>query len=148
MFVPETKDLSSLLREFQQTRVHIAIVLDEYGGTAGLVTLEDIMEQLIGDIADEHETPPAPPILRINDRTADVDARVRMEDLNESLGIDLPVNDAYDTVAGFVFSKLGRIPAIGESAEDGDIRIEVTDADDRSIRKLRLHLTEAVAPSE
>lgn len=147
-FVPETKDLSSLLREFQHSRVHIAIVLDEYGGTAGLVTLEDIMEELIGDIADEHDAPPAPPIRRIDERTAEVDARVRVEDLNQSLEIDLPVDDAYDTIAGYVFSKLGRIPAVGDSAEESGVRIEVLDAGDRSIRRLRLRLPEQATASE
>lgn len=148
MFVPETKDLSSLLREFQINRVHIAIVLDEYGGTAGLVTLEDIMEELIGDIADEHEEPPSPPICRVDERTVDVEARVRVEELNESLEIELPVDDSYDTVAGYIFSKLGRIPAIGDVAEEGDVRIEVLAACDRSIEKVRVHLPEQAAVRE
>ncbi|MBX3394567.1 MAG: HlyC/CorC family transporter [Phycisphaerae bacterium] len=148
MFVPETKDLSSLLREFQINRVHIAIVLDEYGGTAGLVTLEDIMEELIGDIADEHEEPPSPPISRIDERTVDVEARVRVEDLNESLEIELPVDDSYDTIAGYIFSKLGRIPAIGDVADEGDVRIEVLAACDRSIEKVRVHLPEPSAVGE
>lgn len=148
MFVPETKDLSSLLREFQAGRVHVAIVLDEYGGTAGLVTLEDIMEELIGDIADEHEEPEAPSINRIDDRTADVEARVHVEDLNETFGIELPVDEAYDTIAGYVFSKLGRIPAVGEIAAENGVRIEVLEADDRSIGRLRLHLPEPVPVEE
>ncbi len=148
VFVPETKDLSSLLKEFQRDRVHIAVVLDEYGGTAGLVTLEDIVEELIGDIADEHEAPPPPQIEHIDERTVDVDARVRVEDLNESLHIELPVEEAYDTVAGYVFSRLGCVPSPGDATTEGGVRIEVLEAGDRRIRRLRVHLPEAVASGE
>ena len=148
MFVPETKDLSSLLREFQRDRVHIAIVLDEYGGTAGLVTLEDIVEELIGDIADEHEDHPPRQIEHVDARTVLVDGRVRVEDLNESLKIALPVDEAYDTLAGYVFSKLGRIPSPGDAATEGDLRIEVLEAGDRSIRRLRVMLPESAAVDE
>jgi len=139
-FVPETKDLASLLREFQANRVHIAIVVDEYGGTAGLVTFEDILEELVGEITDEHDPEPAaPPIQRIDDKTADVDARVRVEELNEQLDLDLPEDDAYDTVGGYVFSKLGRIPSIGETLTEGGVKIVVTEAEERSIGRLRVH---------
>ena len=148
VYVPETKDLSSLLREFQRDRVHIAVVLDEYGGTAGLVTLEDIVEELIGDIADEHEAPPPPQIKHIDERTVDVDARVRVEDLNESLHIELPVEEAYDTIAGYVFSRLGRIPSPGDATIEDGVRIEVLEAGDRSIRRLRVHLPEIVVSGE
>ncbi len=144
-FVPETKDLSSLLREFQANRVHIAIVLDEYGGTAGLVTIEDILEELVGEIADEHdEAPPAPPIAPIDERVADVDARVRVEELNEALHLSLPKGDFYDTVGGYVFSKLGRIPSAGESFLDGDVRIEILQARERAIDRIRVHRVNSV----
>ncbi|MFQ5501055.1 MAG: hemolysin family protein [Phycisphaerae bacterium] len=139
-FVPETKDLASLLREFQANRVHIAIVLDEYGGTAGLVTFEDILEELVGEIVDEHEAPPTPPIRRIDDKTADIDARVRVEELNEALAISLPEDEDYDTIGGFVFSKLGRIPTVGESLVEGNVRIKVLEAQQRSIHRLGIHL--------
>lgn len=145
-FVPETKDLSSLLREFQAGRVHIAIVLDEYGGTAGLVTIEDILEELVGEIADEHdEAPPAPPIAQLNERLAEVDARVRIEELNEALQLSLPEGDSYDTVGGYVFSKLGRIPSTGESFLDGGVRIEILQARERAIDRIRVHRLNAVA---
>lgn len=143
-FVPETKDLASLLREFQNNRVHIAIVLDEYGGTAGLVTFEDILEELVGEIADEHERPPESAIKRIDPRTYEIDARVRVEEINEDLNMNLPDDDAYDTVGGFVLSKLGRIPAKHEALVEGDIRIEVLDADQRSINRLQITRLEAV----
>jgi putative hemolysin len=142
-FVPETKDLASLLREFQANRVHIAIVVDEYGGTAGLVTFEDILEELVGEITDEHDPEPAaPPIQRIDDKTADVDARVRVEELNEQLDLDLPEDDGYDTVGGYVFSKLGRIPSVGETLTVGGVRIVITEAQERSIGRLRVHIAE------
>lgn len=137
-FVPETKDLASLLREFQADRVHIAIVLDEYGGTAGLVTFEDILEELVGEITDEHEEPPAPLIHRIDDKTIDIDARVRVEELNETFDLLLPEDEAYDTMGGYVFSKLGRIPSPGDHVVEGQVRIEVLQAADRSISKLRI----------
>lgn len=139
-FVPETKVLPELLREFQTTRVHVAIVLDEYGGTAGLVTLEDILEELIGEIADEHEAPEPQAIHRVDDQTVDVDAKVRIDELNAALNLHLPEDDAYDTVAGLVLSQFGRIPAAGESLAIHDLRIVVLAADDRRITRLRVQL--------
>ena len=145
-FVPETKDLVSLLREFQTNRVHIAIVLDEYGGTAGLVTIEDILEELVGEITDEHDAePPAPPIDPIDARTTDVDARLRVEEFNEALDVSLPEDEAYDTVGGYVFSKLGRIPAVGERITEGSFTIEILEARERSINRLRIHRTSTVS---
>ncbi len=138
-FVPETKDLASLLREFQTRRVHIAIVLDEYGGTAGLVTLEDIFEELVGDISDEHEQPEAPSILRIDDRTLEIDARTRVDEFNEQLpDVQIPEDEAYDTVGGFVFARLGRIPARGESLRENGFVIDVLEADERTVGRLRI----------
>lgn len=139
-FVPETKILPELLREFQSNRVHVAIVLDEYGGTAGLVTFEDILEELVGDIADEHEAPEPVSLHRIDDATAEVDARVRVDELNTALNITLPEDELYDTVAGFMLYRIGRIPASGESLTHDGIRLQVLDADDRRIRRIRVLL--------
>jgi putative hemolysin len=139
-FVPETKKLSELLHEFQSNRVHIAIVLDEYGGTAGLVTFEDIFEEVVGDIADEHEQPEPAAIHRLDERTAEVDARVRVDDLNSELGLNLPEGEAYDTVAGLVLSRFGRIPSLGEEVSCDNVHIEVIDSDDRRINRLRLRV--------
>jgi len=139
-FVPETKDVASLLREFQLNRIHIAIVLDEYGGTAGLVTIEDILEELVGEIVDEHDEPPLPPIRRLGGGIAELDAKARVEDVNEELGLDLPEDESYDTIGGFVFSKLGRIPTSGESFVEERVKIEVLQADERRITRLRLQL--------
>ena len=146
-FVPETKDLASLLREFQANRVHIAIVLDEYGGTAGLVTIEDILEELVGEIADEHDEPALPPIRRLDAGRAEADARVRVEDVNEELEIHLPEDESYDTIGGYVFSKLGRVPLAGESFVENNVKIEVVQADERRVIRVRVHLLDAVKAS-
>jgi CBS domain containing-hemolysin-like protein len=143
-FVPETKDLASLLREFQANRVHIAIVLDEYGGTAGLVTIEDILEELVGEIADEHDEPLLSPIRRVDAGLFEVDARVRLEDLNDELEIRLPEDESYDTLGGYVFSKLGRVPLAGETFVEDNVKIEVAAADDRRVIRVRLHLLDAI----
>ena len=95
LFVPETKDVASCLHEFQTGRVHIAIVLDEYGGTSGLITIEDLLEELVGEIVDEHDEPLAQPIRRIDAHTADVDARVHIDEVNQVLELSLPTDEAY-----------------------------------------------------
>ncbi len=139
-FVPETKDLASLLREFQADRVHMAIVLDEYGGTEGLVTIEDVLEELVGEITDEHEQPPAPPIKRLDDATVEFDARVRVEEVNEELETSLPEDDDYDTIGGYVFSVLGHIPTAGEDFVADNVKVEILEAEERSISRLRIHV--------
>ncbi len=138
-FVPETKCIRDLLREFRQNKVHIAIVLDEYGGTAGLITIEDIVEELVGEITDEFEPPAPEPIRRIDDDTLDVDARVHVGELNEELKVSLPEDSDYETVGGFVFSTLGRIPATGEELQYQNVQIRVLDAEERKINRLRIH---------
>lgn len=139
-FVPETKDLASLLGEFQANRIHMAIVVDEYGGTAGLVTIEDILEELVGEIADEHDDVPLPPIRRVDAKTAEVDARVPVEDLNEEMQVTLPEDESYDTVGGYVFSKLGRVPIAGDSFVEDNVKVEVLQADERRISRLRVQI--------
>ena len=144
VFVPETKDVHSLLREFQANRVHIAIVVDEYGGTAGLVTIEDILEELVGEITDEHdEDPVAPLVSRVDETTTEIDARLRVDEVNNKLGISLPIEEAYDTIGGFVYSRMGRIPAAGEGFVEDDVRVEVVDVDERRIKRLRICRVEA-----
>ncbi|MFQ5423709.1 MAG: hemolysin family protein [Phycisphaerae bacterium] len=138
-FVPESKDVNALLREFQANHVHIAIVLDEFGGTAGLVTIEDILEELVGEITDEHDAAPdLPPVLKIDPDTADIDARLRINEVNEQLDIVLPEDESYDTVAGLVFSRLGHVPATGEGFTENDVHIEVVEVDERTIKRLRI----------
>ena len=138
-FVPETKSLRQLLHEFQEQKLHIAIVLDEYGGTAGIITIEDIIEEVMGDITDEYDghTPPET-ILQIDDSTVDVDARVHIDDINEKLDIALPEDGDYDTIGGFVFSHLGYIPADNETFEYEGLKFTITDVESRKINRLRI----------
>ncbi len=140
-FVPETKLLRDLLHEFQESKVHIAVVLDEYGGTAGLVTIEDILEELVGEITDEYEPPEPEPIIRIDEHTVEVDARAHIDELNHELKIGLPDDEGYETVGGFVFSTLGKIPATGEQFQHADLTITIVDAEERKINRVRLRTT-------
>jgi len=145
-FVPETKKINELLKEMQSGGMHMAIVLDEYGGTAGLVTLEDALEEIVGDIRDEYdvesevEADPVQEKKEGGEFTADGAAHVA--DINKALGIDvIPEDDDYETIAGFVLANLGHIPAIGESFEyvskneNYKLSVTVTDADERRIKQ-------------
>jgi CBS domain containing-hemolysin-like protein len=114
-FVPESKPVDELLREMQAARSHIAVVIDEYGGTAGLVTIEDILEEIVGEITDEYDDERAP-IERIDDDTARVTARLAVEDLGELFGIELPDRDDVETVGGLLADALGRVPLPGATA--------------------------------
>lgn len=139
-YIPDNKPVDDLLQELKDRKVHIAIVLDEYGGTSGLVTIEDIVEELVGEIADEYEETEAAPLKRIDQHTVDVDARMRIDELNHELEIALPEGEDYETLGGFVFSSLGRIPLVGESCHHNNIQIDVIEAEPRRINRLRLHL--------
>jgi CBS domain containing-hemolysin-like protein len=114
-FVPESKPVDELLREMQAHRSHIAIVIDEYGGTAGLVTIEDILEEIVGEITDEYDVEQAP-IERLDKDTARVTARLALEDLGELFGVDMPVGDDVETVGGWLAQALGRVPIPGSKA--------------------------------
>jgi len=137
-FIPESKPLDDLLREFKARKVHMAIVLDEYGGTAGLVTIEDVIEEIVGDITDEYDR--AEPIVmrRIDENTAEVDGRMYVDDLNDALELNLPEDEDYDTVAGLVFSRLGYIPTPGETLQVDGAEFTVLAADERRITKLKV----------
>lgn len=138
-FVPETKPLRALLHEFQAQKLHIAVVLDEYGGTAGIVTLEDILEELVGEIADEYEETPEEALVRLDDHTVELDARMYVDDLNDEFELGLPEDEDYDTVGGFVFTQLGYIPKSGETFEYQNLTFTIVSAETRSIKRLRIH---------
>lgn len=140
-FVPESKPLRDLLHEFQNQKLHIAVVLDEYGGTAGIVTIEDILEEVVGEITDEYEKTPSESFKKIDETTFDVGARMYIDEVNEELEIELPEDEDYDTVGGFVFSYLGYIPKVGEKFEYENLTISVTAAGPRVIKKLRIQKT-------
>ncbi len=140
LFVPRTKPLRDLLREFRLQQVHLAVVLDEYGGTSGLVTTEDIVEEIVGDIADEYERPEAAEFKRIDARTLEVDARMSLVELNRALGLKLPEDQDYTTIGGFVISTLGTIPGKGERLEHEGLVLTVLESEPRRVKKLRLEL--------
>jgi CBS domain containing-hemolysin-like protein len=122
-FIPEGKMIDELLSEFRSRKIHIAIVVDEYGGTAGLITLEDILEELVGDIQDEFDTEEEL-IKRLDDDAALCNARVRLDDLNEALGLELPEGDV-DTLGGLLYEMIGRVPRKGESFSRGGLEFRI-----------------------
>lgn len=146
--VPETKSLRALLHEFQNQKLHIAVVVDEYGGTAGIVTIEDILEELVGEITDEYEEPQPEPMERIDENTIVVDARMVVDDLNRELDLDLPEDEDYDTVGGFLTSHLGYIPKTGETFEHQNLKFIVVAAEPRRIKRIRIEKTPVPLDSE
>jgi CBS domain containing-hemolysin-like protein len=140
LFVPETKRLDELLQEFQQNRNHMAVVLDEFGGVSGLVTIEDVLEEIVGEIVDEYDEDLVEGIKSIDDNTAEVQARVRIDEVNERLGTHLPEDGDFDTIGGFVFSHLGHIPTVNESMTVDDVRLTVIDVTRRRIERVRLEV--------
>lgn len=138
-FVPETKRVAELMREMQQDKYHMAIVVDEYGGTAGVVTLEDLIEELVGEIVDEFdvEEPLAEPLSGGGYR---VNARMPLDELNELLGADLPSGD-WDTVGGLVYNLLGHVPAEGEAATTDGLRLVAEKVQGRRIGRVRIEPT-------
>ncbi len=137
-FVPETKPLRALLHEFQNQKLHIAIVLDEYGGTAGIVTLEDILEELVGEITDEYEKQAPEHIRKIDQNTIEVDARTYIDDLNDEFELNLPEDEDYDTIGGFVFSHLGCIPKTGTSFDYENLKFTISSAEARKIKRIKI----------
>jgi CBS domain containing-hemolysin-like protein len=137
-YVPETKRIDQLLTELRRNRVHVAIVVDEYGGTAGLVTIEDILEEIVGEIDDEHDAPTVM-IEQISDDEVIVDGRAPIEEVEEALQMDLVPEDApFTTAAGFVHEHLDRLPQPGDTFEAQGVRAEVLATEGHRLRRLRL----------
>ncbi|MBI5484373.1 MAG: HlyC/CorC family transporter [Deltaproteobacteria bacterium] len=133
-FIPETKNLEELLQEFKRKRVHLAIVIDEYGGTSGLITIEDLLEQIVGDIQDEYDREEA--LFTVSpDGSITADARMSVEELEEQLGIAIERGN-FDSVGGLIFHLTGQIPAIGDVIDCGRLQLTVIDADERKIKKV------------
>jgi CBS domain containing-hemolysin-like protein len=146
-FVPETKPVDDLLQEFQRSRNHIAVVLDEYGGVSGIVTIEDVLEEIVGEIADEHDEALIDGIKTLDEHSAEALAKVRIHEINERLGLALPENENYDTIGGFVFHELGRIPNVGEELTWHDVRIKVLDATRRRIDRVKIQVLSQPQPA-
>jgi CBS domain containing-hemolysin-like protein len=147
-FVPETKPLRDLLHDFRLQKVHIAIVSDEYGGTAGLVTIEDIFEELVGDVSDEHEPAEPAMITRASDLTADADARVYIDELNRVMGLNLPEDAGYDTLGGFVTTTVGKIPTTGTTFEHNGVKYTILDAEPQKVNRVRIEMAPAPVTEE
>ena len=143
-FVPEGKRIVDLLREMQQHKVHMAIVVDEYGGVAGLVTIEDILEEIVGEIQDEFDRSEEPLVLPIDAHTYLFDGRVDLDEIQELLGVTLS-SEGADTLAGYVYERLGRIPAAGETFTDEGLEFRVEEVIGRRIRKIRIRRLEPQA---
>jgi len=136
-FVPETKRASELLREMQRDKVHIAIVVDEYGGTAGIVTIEDILEEIVGEIQDEYDVE-EPLLEELRDGEYILDARLSLDDLEDILGFEVDV-EGVDTVGGLIYSYLGRVPEKGAKVPLGNFELEVLSVVGRRIKKVAMH---------
>ena len=149
LFVPRSKKLGPLLEEFRKKRVHIGIVLDEWGGTFGLVSVEDILEEIVGEIEDEYDNE-REELYRILEEGSviDLDARMKVDDLNELIGERIEESEDYETVGGFISTNLGRIPRTGESFQIGSLEFEVIAADDRRTKRLRIRVLENQAHRE
>jgi putative hemolysin len=138
LYVPESKPSRELLKDFRLQKIHIAVVLDEYGGTAGLVTIEDILEQIVGDISDEHEPHEPAMFKRINDTTIDADAQIEIEEFNRLAGFNLPDDAGYTTLGGYISTSLGRIPQVGTVFEQGGASFTITEAEPSMIKRVKI----------
>jgi len=137
-FVPESMSVQKLLRELQRTHTHIAIVTDEFGGVAGLVTIEDALEEIVGEIADEHDEVLVDGLRRLADDTWEASGQLPVREINARMGLDLPEEDGYETVGGLVFHRCGRVPQVGETVEAHGAAFEVVAASGRRVERVRV----------
>jgi putative hemolysin len=145
-FVPESKRVDEMLTEFQQRRVHLAVVVDEYGGVAGIVTIEDLLEEIVGEIEDEFDRE-EPPVERSDSGYAQVDARMAIDSFNEEFNVNIEPQ-GFDTLGGLMFSRLGRIPTAGDLVEEAGLRMQVTATAGRRIKKVRVSPQSPSTPLE
>jgi putative hemolysin len=138
--VPETKDLAAMLAEFRRANQHMAIVVDEYGSFQGIVTMEDLLEEIVGEIEDEYDLPDES-VERVDDSRIRIDGTFPIDDFNEQFGQDLPQDD-YHTVAGFVFGALGRAAEAGDEVLHDGLRFQVVDVDGPRIERLEVEFIE------
>jgi CBS domain containing-hemolysin-like protein len=139
LFVPESKAVDDLLQLFQHSRTHMAIVLDEYGGVSGLVTIEDVLEEIVGEIEDEFDSEVEKEIRRLDEDTCEALGRTHVDQINAIMGFDLPEDEAFDTIGGFVFAEFGRVPTVGESMTWQDsVQVTVLEASRRRVGRVRL----------
>ncbi|MHC4600343.1 MAG: hemolysin family protein, partial [Planctomycetota bacterium] len=137
-FTPESKKIPEIFEEMRIKKTHMAVAVDEYGGTTGLITVEDILEEIVGEIEDEYDQEPEEPFRKIDVRTALVDGHFRIDDLNDRFRVALPEEDGYDTVGGYLSSVFGRVPQRGEMHSLDGVEFTVMDADVRRVRLVQV----------
>ncbi|MDZ7816049.1 MAG: hemolysin family protein [Planctomycetota bacterium] len=142
VFVPETKPIDSLFAELRNSHVHFAIVLDEYGGTAGIITIEDILEEIVGEIEDEYDPVKLPEIQKAGESTFIIEARVELEDLNNAIPAKLPESDKYDTLGGLLMDRLGHIPKKGEKISVGCCDFTILESEARTVNSVKMEIIE------
>ncbi len=137
-YVPETKSIIEILQEFKSKKVHIALVLDEYGGIGGVLTIEDLLEEIVGEIRDEFDNEEEESIKEIDDNRYEVDAMLDIETINKNLSIDLPISEDYESLGGLIMSELGKIPAIGDIVEFEDVKLIVVEVEKMRVSKVEI----------
>lgn len=142
-FVPESKRADVMLKELRSSKIHMAVVVDEYGGTAGIITVEDLLEEIVGDIQDEYDLNEEVEYVELGPNVYRIDAGMNLTDFNDLLEVELSTDDS-DTLGGFLFTQLGRVPEVGETLEHGSLTLKVESLDGRRIRKV--HVTRKMAP--
>ncbi|MES2199827.1 MAG: hemolysin family protein [Chlamydiota bacterium] len=138
IYTPETKKIAGLLQEFRNKQIHLAIVVDEYGGTEGIVTIEDILEELVGEIEDEYDTQETKIYFPLSSGGWIVDAKIGIITLEEELNVKIPQSPEYDTIGGFIFHRTGSIPNQGWKVHLDDVDLEILTSDERSIQKVKI----------
>lgn len=139
-YVPPAQKLDDLLNDFRHTRNHLAVVRDEFSRTAGIVTIEDVLEEIVGEIVDETDAEQIEDIHRIDKSTAVIQGRTHLTEVNETMGLNLPEPEDFDTIAGYVITQLGHIPVVGEQLLHDSVRITVLQATKRKVEQVRLEL--------
>jgi len=143
LFVPYTTRLSEVFRKMQREKTHLAIIVDEYGGVAGMLTIEDLLEEIVGEIQDEHDLEKEQKIKIFKDGTALVEGDTDIDEINEELHTEFPEKTAaFESIGGFIVNKLGRIPQNGETIEFGNLTVLVVRADERRIEKVKIRKRE------
>ena len=138
IYAPENKKISKLFQEFKKEKIHLAIIVNEYGGTEGIVTIEDILEELVGEIEDEYDTEEERQFWKLPSGSVVVDAKMSIIDVEEKIGIKIPPSVEYETIGGYVFHRAGTIPSKGWKIHLEEFELEVLISNDRCIEKIRI----------